>query len=160
MRLEQVEVTILNPPPAEWQRVRVRNDDSVVLQLRYGCVRILLPGDISAEAERGLTPDARGGVPALTIVKSPHHGSAGSSSEALLDAFRPSLVTVSAGHGNRFGHPAAVTLARYAARSIPVLRTDVSGAVALVTDGHDARAFTWGGSHWMPAWRWVPHPGS
>ena len=41
-----VEIRVLHPPPPEWERQRVRNEDSVVLELRFGAVSIVLPGDI------------------------------------------------------------------------------------------------------------------
>ena len=38
---------VWHPPPPDWERPRVRNDDSIVIELRYGDVSIVLPGDIS-----------------------------------------------------------------------------------------------------------------
>ena len=56
-----------------WERVRVRNDDSIVLDVRYGDVAVLLPGDIGREVEGGVA-GALDPV-AFRIVKVPHHGS-------------------------------------------------------------------------------------
>ncbi len=55
----------------------MRNDDSVVLEVRWGDVSVLLPGDIGAEVERDLTTGAA--QAALQVVKVPHHGSRGNS---------------------------------------------------------------------------------
>src|SRR3954470_3738891 len=44
-------VRVLNPPPPDWERQKVRNDDSVVLELRIGRVALLLPGDITSAVE-------------------------------------------------------------------------------------------------------------
>ena len=46
------ELRVWHPPPPDWERPRVRNDDSIVIELRFGEVSIVLPGDIG---ERGRT---------------------------------------------------------------------------------------------------------
>ena len=50
----QVSLRVLHPPLPEWERQRVRNDDSVVLEVRFGNVSIILPGDAGKEAEARL----------------------------------------------------------------------------------------------------------
>lgn len=106
------------------------NDRSLTLQLRYGPTTVLLPGDLEAAGEAVLV--ARWGAALRsTVLKVPHHGSATSSSAALLDAVAPQLAIVSAGADNRFGFPAAVVEAAYAARGAPLWRTDRDGAVRL-----------------------------
>src|SRR5262249_49321688 len=52
--LESVRIRVLNPPAPDWERRRVRNDDSVVLEVVYGDVALLLTGDIGADVERAL----------------------------------------------------------------------------------------------------------
>jgi competence protein ComEC len=78
----------------------------------------------------------------VRILKAPHHGSASSSSERFLDALAPSIVLVSCGRDNRFGHPAPAVLARYAARHLKVLRTDRDGEIELATDGKTVEVTT------------------
>ncbi|MDP6609345.1 MAG: ComEC/Rec2 family competence protein [Vicinamibacterales bacterium] len=73
LRLGGVDVHVWHPLRPDWERPRVRNDDSVVLELRWGEVSILLPGDIGGDAEQ---PLATRFVPApVQVVKVPHHGS-------------------------------------------------------------------------------------
>jgi competence protein ComEC len=138
-----VDIRILHPPPPEWERQRVRNEDSVVLEFRFGDVSVVLPGDIGREAESLITPtlDTR----RITIVKAPHHGSATSSTDRFLSALHPAAVVFSAGRGNRFGHPAPVVMARYRAMHALVFRTDEDGAVVLDTDGKTVEMTTWSG---------------
>ena len=138
-----VEIRVLHPPPPEWERQRVRNDDSVVLELRMGDVSIVLPGDIGGEGERHVTPRLVPGP--ITIVKAPHHGSATSSSVPFITAAHPAAVMFSAGRGNRFGHPAPVVTARYRAAGASIFRTDEDGAVVVETDGKGAEITTWSG---------------
>jgi competence protein ComEC len=138
-----VDIRILHPPPPEWERQRVRNEDSVVLEFRLGGVSIVLPGDIGREAESLLTPTLD--TAPITIVKAPHHGSATSSTDAFLRALHPAAVVFSAGRGNRFGHPAPAVVARYRAMHALVFRTDEDGAVMLDTDGKIVEMSTWSG---------------
>jgi competence protein ComEC len=137
-----VAIRIWHPPPADWERRKVRNDDSVVVELRFGGVSIVLPGDIGRDVERDLV--SRAGPARLRVLKVPHHGSATSSSDAFLDALRPAIAVVSCGRSNRFGHPAPVVLARYRARHIAIFRTDEDGQIDLSTDGTslDVQTFT------------------
>jgi competence protein ComEC len=69
------------------------------------------------------------------ILKAPHHGSATSSSEALLAKLHPSMVVYSAGRGNPFGHPAPSVVQRYWRAGAVAFRTDEDGAVIVDTDG-------------------------
>jgi competence protein ComEC len=138
-----VEIRVLHPPPPDWERQRVRNEDSIVLELRYGEVSIILPGDIGREAENLITPalDPR----RINVVKAPHHGSATSSTQPFVDALHPAAVVFSAGRSNRFGHPAPAVVARYRARQALVFRTDEDGAVMLDSDGKTVEMSTWSG---------------
>ena len=76
-----IRIRVLNPPEPDWERQKVRNDDSIVLEIRIGDVAFLLPGDIT----RAVEPEVMRAFERapFVIVKAPHHGSAGSSSAAL-----------------------------------------------------------------------------
>jgi competence protein ComEC len=108
------------------------NNRSVVLHLQYGQIGFLFPGDIEAITERQLV---RSGLPPATVLKSPHHGSNTSSTDAFLRASGARIVVISAGQDNSFGHPSPEVLARYATHGLTVLRTDEQGTVELITDG-------------------------
>jgi competence protein ComEC len=144
-----VAVRVWHPSAPDWARQKVRNDDSVVLELRFGRVSIVLPGDIGAAVERDL---ARQLPPApFRVLKAAHHGSATSSSDAFLDALKPSIALISCGRDNRFGHPAPAVLARYAARGTTVFRTDQDGDVVIETDGTAVRVHTFTGRTYVTA---------
>jgi len=128
-----VTLRVWHPPPADWERQRVRNDDSLVLEVRYGDVSVVLPGDIGAATEGMLM--AQISEAPIRILKAAHHGSASSSSNAFLDALRPRAVIVSCGRGNLFGHPHPAVLARYRAAGAAIYRTDEQGAITIQTDG-------------------------
>ncbi len=141
-----VSFDVLHPPAPDWERRRVRNDDSVVLDVRFGDVAVLLPGDIGEEVEGGV---AEALAPArFRVVKVPHHGSAGSSSRRLVAAARACVAVVSAGRANPFGHPAPVVTARYRDAGALVLETGRDGAIVLETDGRRVELRTASGRRW------------
>jgi competence protein ComEC len=117
------------------------NDDSLVLRLRYGAASFLFSGDIEGEAEAEIagaasaSEDATRPVAASTVLKVPHHGSATSSSPALLAAVAPRVAVISAGAENHFGFPAPAVVARLRAAGAGIWRTDRDGAVRIESDG-------------------------
>ena len=150
------EVAVLHPPPPDWERQRVRNDDSVVLAVTLGAVRLLLTGDIGAAVEgevaAALARDTGGAPAGLTVLKAAHHGSGGGTSLDWLAATRPSIALVSVGRDSPFGHPAPATLARLAAARADVWRTDRDGAIHVRTDGRrlDVTAISGRTRRWPP----------
>jgi competence protein ComEC len=138
-----VELIVHHPPHPEWERQRVRNDDSQVIELRYHDVSVVFTGDIGRDVEARLA--ASFAPAAVRVLKVPHHGSAGSSSQAFVDALRPDIVAISAGRGNPFGHPAPVVLQRYREAAAAIYRTDHDGAVTVETDGTTVRVRTFSG---------------
>jgi len=111
------------------------NDRSCVLLVEGDRGRLLLTGDIGRGGEAAVADRIGEGPPLVLLVA--HHGSRTSSGEAFLDTLRPVLAVVSAGWRNRFHHPAATVVERYAARAIPLLNTAEAGAVQVLfpTDG-------------------------
>jgi competence protein ComEC len=110
-----------------------QNNESTVVRLTYGRMSFLFTGDIQEEGEMALLRDAS--LPASTVLKAPHHGSMDASLPAFLGAVRPAWAVISAGHGNPFGHPHDVTLARLKQVGARVLRTDEMGTITMHTDG-------------------------
>ena len=122
----------------------MRNDDSLVIELRFGQVSMLLTGDIGSDIERQVLPRL---IPARTrILKVAHHGSRTSTSQALLDVWRPQIALISCGRGNAFGHPAPDVIARLEGIGAQIYRTDRDGEVTVDTDGQHVvvRTFTGG----------------
>ncbi len=140
--IDGVDVRAVHPESAEWERQKVRNDDSIVLDVRWRDVSILLTGDIGKPVEQTLGP-ALAPAP-IRVIKVPHHGSLTSSTEEFLRAAKPSVAIFSAGRANHFGHPTPAVVERYKAIGAQIFRTDRDGAVTIATDGYsiDARTFT------------------
>ncbi|MDO4708293.1 MAG: DNA internalization-related competence protein ComEC/Rec2 [Pseudomonadota bacterium] len=90
----------------------LRNQSSCVLRLQSQYGNALLTGDIDRLIEARLMRSAADALQA-DIITVPHHGSASSSTPAFVQATGAKLAPVSAGHGNRFGHPRQAVLRRW-----------------------------------------------
>jgi competence protein ComEC len=141
IRRNGVQLRVLHPPAPDWERRRVRNDDSVVIEVVYGDVAMLLTGDIGVDVERAIAPQLT--QTRIRILKVAHHGSRTSSSSALIESWRPQVAVISCGRGNRFGHPAPEVLERLDAIEATVLRTDLDGQITIETDGRSLRTRTY-----------------
>jgi competence protein ComEC len=140
-------IDVLHPSVPDWERQRVRNDDSIVLRLRYGDVEWLLTGDIGQDVERRLAIDEESRAP-LRILKVAHHGSRTSSDETFVARYAPVATVISVGRQNVFGHPSPEVVQRLARDGAAVFRTDRDGAVIVETDGREVRVRTWLGRQW------------
>ena len=109
------------------------NDDSMVMRIQYGDRSFLLTGDMESPVERAVAESA--GWPHADVLKVGHHGSKTSSTPEFLDQVHPAMAVMSAGYGNLYGHPHPITLASLRDRHVLAFRTDLDGAVTLVTDG-------------------------
>ncbi|HLA76828.1 MAG TPA: DNA internalization-related competence protein ComEC/Rec2 [Vicinamibacteria bacterium] len=127
-----VEIEVMAPRPKGRPPWTTRNDDSLVLVMRWGGVSLLLAGDVEAKAEQLLVSDGP-----VDVLKVPHHGSRSSSSPGWVAGVRPRVAIVSAGFRNHFGHPHREVVARYQATGAWVLRTDRDGAVTVSTNGRE-----------------------
>ena len=126
---DQVSFALLHPAAADYP-ARKANDLSCVLRISTGARAMLLTADIERLSEALLVERAANALRADVLLV-PHHGSRTSSSAEFLSAVEPSLAVVASGYRNRFGHPNAEVLARYAALQAPVLRTDRDGAITV-----------------------------
>lgn len=115
-------VTVLSPATV---REGKQNDDSLVLRVDCAGRTLLFTGDITARTEAALA------LPDCDVLKVPHHGSAASTSDALLAQTTPELAVISVGTPNRYGFPRPEVLDRLAASGAKIYRTDESGAVAV-----------------------------
>jgi competence protein ComEC len=141
---DAAEVRVWHPPPPDWERQKVRNDDSLVLDVRFGNVSLLLAGDIGAEVERPLARTLR--LADLRVLKVPHHGSAGSSTPPFIAATRPSMAVFTIGAVAGAARPALdAVIGRYRAAGAAILRTDADGAIEIETDGREVNVETAGG---------------
>jgi competence protein ComEC len=113
---------------------RNTNNNSIVLKADFGKYSFLLPGDITKSSERELVSIAREKL-ASTVLIAPHHGSESSSTDLFLNQVNPEYIIISSGWKNRFHFPHPSVLKRYAGLGCKIFRTDINGAVSMLTDG-------------------------
>lgn len=101
---------------------------SVPARAGQDAASLLLTGDIGHAEERALVARHGADVLSSTVLVVPHHGSAGSSSEALLKAVQPRDAVVQVGRRNAYGHPSPVVMRRYSEHGIAVRGTPACGA--------------------------------
>lgn len=123
-------IQFLHPPETKKGPAPVSNEDSLVFRLSHRQGLVLFTGDIGKISEEELLtlPDDLSAL----VLKSPHHGSRTSSSEAFLDAVNPKIVIISAGRDNVYGVPHPDILEKYEKRGAMIFRTDRDGAIELV----------------------------
>ena len=120
--LEEVNITIFassNPYDS--------NESSLCILFQPENCDILITGDRSEEGELSLLEHTD--LPDLEILIAGHHGSATSTSWALLNATRPEVVIISVGEDNRYGHPKQETLERLQSFGCGIYRTDLEGTI-------------------------------
>lgn len=114
-----------------------KNDDSLVMRVRFGSTSFLLTGDMEKKIERELA-DA-GLLEHDDVLKVGHHGSRTSSTAELLDLERPAFGIISVGFDNSYGHPHPLVVRALHERKIGVFRTDEVGLITVVSDGRVLR---------------------
>lgn len=127
-----VTLRVLSPAGDEssWES----NTASIVIHVEYGSTSVMLTGDAPQEIENYLVDSHPSYLPS-NILKLGHHGSKTSSSERWLDAVHPEYAVVSAGIGNRYGHPHQSVMQAVFSRNIKTSHTGTDGTVTFYLDG-------------------------
>ncbi|MEE9396864.1 MAG: DNA internalization-related competence protein ComEC/Rec2 [Methylococcales bacterium] len=120
-----VEFSIISPSHPGYSG---ENDNSCVLKITAGENAILLTGDIEKPAENDLVKKY-GKTLKSDILVVPHHGSATSSTESLLESVQPRFALFPTGFYNRFGFPNEAVVERYRQIGATVLQTGKMGAI-------------------------------
>ncbi len=116
------------------------NNLSPVLRFTSPSLSLVLSGDGETEVEQAAL--ATGRDLSADIFQAGHHGSSTSNSLAFLQAIRPSVMVISCGLDNSYGHPHAETLENAAAVGAQVFRTDQQGSIAVYRD-EDGQLQVW-----------------
>jgi competence protein ComEC len=133
LQFGDVSAQVLWPPPTRDKSAPSRNNDSVMLLIRYGEKRLLLTGDIEKQGEAAVLSE--GTDLKSDLVKVAHHGSKTSSIEAFVAATHPALAIISVGRTSMFGHPNKDVVERWRASGAEVMTTGQRGTISVVTDG-------------------------
>ncbi|MXX68879.1 MAG: DNA internalization-related competence protein ComEC/Rec2 [Gemmatimonadales bacterium] len=137
LRIDDVELEFLWP---EGPAGSDANEGSLSFRLTVGGFRYVNTGDAGVDVEREILEHLAPFRPEADLLKLGHHGSRTSTSLAWLEATQPDIAVISAGSGNRYGHPHAVTLARLDSARVPqVWRTDLDGPLCVEIDARGWR---------------------
>ncbi len=112
-----------------------KNNDSLVLRLKYGERTLMLPGDAEKQAESAMLDENSETSLRADVLKVGHHGSKNSTMPEFLAAVHPRIAVISAGEDNPYGHPNPELIERLETAGARILRTDRDGAVHVLTDG-------------------------
>ena len=99
---------------------------------------VLAPGDTDGEHLADIPFSGK-----ANIVLVPHHGSRYSWRDDFYRRFEPDTAVISAGRGNRFGHPHAEVIEGLQKLGIPAYRTDKAGAIAFYMTENGTAAETY-----------------
>lgn len=102
------------------------NDYSLVFIFQEKDFRLLFTGDASPFVMNSLSSQS---ITKVNILKIPHHGSKNGLTEKFLQLADPSVVVISVGKNNSYGHPAKETLELLRAYKVKIKRTDIEGDI-------------------------------
>ncbi|MGB7189332.1 MAG: hypothetical protein WBD10_04295, partial [Acidobacteriaceae bacterium] len=120
------------------------NNDSLVLQLRYGQTSALLEGDAEVPSEKLMVGE---GDLHSDLLKVGHHGSITSTTPDFLAAVSPSYSAISVGARNFYGHPRREVLERLQKARVRTYLTDTEGMSSFYLDGKRVTAVAWPEHH-------------
>ena len=138
-----VKLAVMNPDPANEKQDLDANGQCIVLALSYGEFDALFTGDVSGDGEANVMSRLRENGRTFEVLKVAHHGSKYSTPSELLRLVRPSVSVISAGAGNRYGHPSYETLGRLRACGTDIYDTISCGRILVETDGKTFRVERW-----------------
>ncbi|MEO8385528.1 MAG: DNA internalization-related competence protein ComEC/Rec2 [Betaproteobacteria bacterium] len=133
-RWDGVDFDIIHPEKDAYDSNGIKtNNLSCTLKITAPGGSILMTADIEKLSEKQLLErfEDEPAVLKSDVLVVPHHGSRTSSTDAFLDAVSPTIALIPVGYRSRFRHPNGAVMDRYAARNIPIFRTDLLGAITL-----------------------------
>lgn len=113
---------------------------SLILLISFGETTFLLSGD--SQAAEMAEAVQKFGIHDISVLQSPHHGSATGLNGSLMATLKPKIGIISVGEANRYGHPAGSTLKLFDTFNVPVKRTDREGTIELISDGKTVKLRT------------------
>ncbi len=139
---DKTSITVLWPPEAA--ESKQGNEVSSVFMIDYDGIRVLVTGDLDMQGEKNMITYYRErkmeNILKADILNVGHHGSAGSTSDELLDAVSPSAAVIQVGKNN-YGHPKKEVLERLENHGVKVYRNDRMGAVGIDLSEADGETF-------------------
>lgn len=151
-----VTFTVLYPDATDLATETEDNAISCVLRIQGQYGSALLPGDIGVEQEQKLLARHSGSLLRSDVVIVPHHGSNTSSDPEFIQTVQARHAVFQVGYRNRYGHPTAPVLQRWAGNGVHNLRTDQTGAIRF-TFGQQGLVFQCARTERRRFWHLTPH---
>lgn len=114
----------------------------MILHLEYEGFDMLFTGDVEKEGEESLTYTLsylQEKKISWEVLKTAHHGSKNSTTEAFLENVKPRYAWISAGRKNRYGHPHKDTLERLENSGAKIYSTQENGAFGITVNKKSMR---------------------
>ncbi|MDE6723077.1 MAG: MBL fold metallo-hydrolase [Eubacterium sp.] len=118
------------------------NNYSAVLRLQHGSNVFLFMGDAEDVSENEILKNATKNKLKADVLKVGHHGSKTSSTFEFVSAVSPRISVVEVGKDNSYKLPSQKVLNRLSELGSEVLRTDINGNVAVVSDKTDITVYS------------------
>lgn len=104
------------------------NDNSIVLEFKYGSSGAILTGDAETNSLQSICQ--KYGVSLISqIVKASHHGSQNGANECFWSKTAPEYAIISVGKNNKYGHPHQALIDLVSKYAEHIFRTDRDGTV-------------------------------
>lgn len=110
----------------------VGNDSSLVLHMTSGGPSFLFTGDLETDGEAAFVKKYGHLEFGKLILKAGHHGSRTSSTDAFIRTLMPELTIISAGKGNRYGHPHPEVIETFKSYYLKTLSTAEEGSITVL----------------------------
>lgn len=130
--IHQSEIEILVAYDIRRKRFSNEADNSLLLRLVHGKVRVLLTGDCEVPCEKAVI---KGSDVTADVLNVSHHGSNEASHPEFLKTVGANIAVIQAGEKNQYGHPTKPVLDRLEKAGMKVFRTDHSGTIIIYSDG-------------------------
>lgn len=130
----ELKMKILAPLSENYTNI---NDYSVTARFDFGATSFLFTGDALEKSEGEMLERYPASELAADFFQAGHHGAKNANTPDFIRAVSPSIVAVSCGADNKYGHPTEEALASFAAVNATVYRTDELGTMIFVSNGEE-----------------------
>ena len=137
LRSQGIDLTATLRSPELLERIALAKRSPLVFRVKFREHSFLLPGDAETLSEHYMLSEADPTSLQSDVLKVGHHGSKNSTIADFVAAVQHRLAVISSGEGNSYGHPSPQLIERLQAAGVPILRTDTSGAIHILTDGNN-----------------------
>ncbi len=134
LQLGDAQLTVLNA--RQTGRANI-NNNSLVLKLSHGTVKMLFMADATVEVEASLME--QGVDLSAHVLKIGHHGAADATSASFLDAVNPDYAIISINNANLRAYPSSDVVSRVRQRDISLFMTFHEGDIAFESNGEQVR---------------------